>query len=854
MLKNWLFAYLGLLGLSSSAIPALAQSVPSNIIPDNTLGNQRSIVERTNTLESIRGGAQSGQNLFHSFSEFNVGDGQRVYFANPTGVQNILTRVTGTSASNIFGTLGVDGNANLFLINPNGILFGTNAQLDVRGSFVGTTANGIGFGTQGVFNATNPDAPPLLTVNPSAFLFNQINPGKITTRSIVPIELNTNQYFIAGLRVPNGQNLVLVGGDIEIDGGGKGGGLLAQEGRIELGGLAAPGPVGLSQDNNLMKLSFPVGVTRSNVTLTDIASVFVAGNNAGSVGVNAQNLNLLKGSDITGGILTGSAGSKAGDIEINVVQNLIVGDNKSSSIENNVFPKAVGDAGNLTINTNSLRITNGSSISSLVRGKGNAGNLSVNAADVTISGERPAANGIAPSAGGLFSQIEGGGIGNAGNLTLTTGRLNVSDGGKVQTATFGSGKAGNLFIKADEINVFNTPGVNSFYLTNINAGVSFDVTRNVDSSGQPILANGESGSLTIETRRLVIRNEGSSNGVSISADTRGIGNAGKPVIRASESIEIVGQGSSIAAKVDPDAIGDGGQIEIDTPRLIIRDRGRLTANSSGAGKAGNLTVNAKTIELRDGGTISTQTLSGQGGTILLKPTDYLLMSGNSQISTTAGTAQQGGDGGNVTIETKFVIATPRENNDITANAFTGKGGRIQINAQSILGLQSRSQTTLDTNDITASSQFGSSGTVTLNTPDLDPSRGLTVLPTTTTDPTNQINPNCSAKAIGNNSFTNVGRGGIPATPKDPLNEQEIATNWVRLNPQDTRPLAPIATTPTPTTQPLSARRYANGSAQGKPIVEAQAWRRESNGDIVLVAAASGNLPRQPQPQAGCVDR
>jgi large exoprotein involved in heme utilization and adhesion len=471
-----------------------------------------------------------------------------------------------------------------------------------------------------------------------------------------------------------------------------------------------------------------------------------------------------------------------------------------------------------------------------VRGRGNAGNLTINATDITISGERSAANGIAPSAGGLFSQVEGGGIGNAGNLTLTTERLNVSNGGKVQTATFGNGKAGSLFIRADEINIFNTPGVNSFYLTNINAGVSFDVTRNVDSSGQPILANGESGSLTIETRRLVVRNQGSKNGVSISSDTRGIGNAGKPVIRASELIEIAGEGSSIAAKVDPSAIGDGGEIELETPLLIIRDGGKLTANSSGSGKAGNLAVIANTIELRDGGTISTQTLSGQGGTIQLKIKDYLLMSRNSQISTTAGTAQLGGDGGNIKVDTQFVIATPRGNNDITANAYTGKGGNIQINAQSILGLQSRSQGTRETNDISASSQLGTSGTVTLNTPDLDPSRGLSVLPTTTTDPTNQINPNCSAKAIANNSFTSVGRGGIPATPKDPLNEQEIATNWVRINPKDTLPLAPIGATP--------ARQ---------PIVEAQGWRRERNGDIVLVAGSSiGTLPRSAQPQSGCV--
>ncbi|BDA71968.1 hypothetical protein RIVM261_004690 [Rivularia sp. IAM M-261] len=87
-----------------------------------------------------------------------------MYFSNPSGVSNILARVTGGNASNILGILGVDGGANLFIINPNGIFFGENARLDVRGSFVVTTASGVQFGNQGVFSATTPQQPGLLTV------------------------------------------------------------------------------------------------------------------------------------------------------------------------------------------------------------------------------------------------------------------------------------------------------------------------------------------------------------------------------------------------------------------------------------------------------------------------------------------------------------------------------------------------------------------------------------------------------------------------------------------------------------------------------------------------------------------
>lgn len=158
-------ASFGLAGFCFTAIPSSAQ-----IAPDQTLGTESSNVSPNATVRGfpadlIRGGATRGVNLFHSFSQFNVRDGQRVYFANPVGIETILSRVTGANPSRIFGTLGVDGTANLFLINPNGILFGPNARLDVAGSFLASTANSFKFPDGSEFSATNPQAPPLLTVN-----------------------------------------------------------------------------------------------------------------------------------------------------------------------------------------------------------------------------------------------------------------------------------------------------------------------------------------------------------------------------------------------------------------------------------------------------------------------------------------------------------------------------------------------------------------------------------------------------------------------------------------------------------------------------------------------------------------
>jgi filamentous hemagglutinin family protein len=165
-----------------SAIALIADCANAQVIPDQTLGTENSTVrnerirgrdgiERDSDL--IEGGARRGGNLFHSFGQFDVPEGRGAYFANPEGVADILGRVTGGDRSEIFGTLGVLGSANLFLINPNGIVFGSNASLDVQGSFAATTANGVQLGEQGFFSATSPEQSSLLEVNPGAFLFNQ---------------------------------------------------------------------------------------------------------------------------------------------------------------------------------------------------------------------------------------------------------------------------------------------------------------------------------------------------------------------------------------------------------------------------------------------------------------------------------------------------------------------------------------------------------------------------------------------------------------------------------------------------------------------------------------------------------
>lgn len=300
--QRWALGKLLVLGgaIAFSGNCAFAQS---NIVPDNTLGAQSSVVTPNVNIngipsERIDGGAIRSANLFHSFGEFNIDSGRGAYFTNPAGIENIFSRVTGGNGTQIFGKLGVLGNANLFLINPSGIIFGKNASLDVKGSFVGTTASAIAFGNQGFFSATNPNNPELLTINPSAFFFNQIAAAPIQNNSqasagTAPIGLPTS-----GLRVPDGQSLLLLGGDVFNEGGW----LRSPGGRIELGGLSGAGTVGLNISDRNFSLNFPANVALASVSLTDSADVNVASSGGGSIAVNARNMNVLGGSSLRAGI------------------------------------------------------------------------------------------------------------------------------------------------------------------------------------------------------------------------------------------------------------------------------------------------------------------------------------------------------------------------------------------------------------------------------------------------------------------------------------------------------------------------------------------------------------------------
>ncbi|MDJ0597051.1 MAG: filamentous hemagglutinin N-terminal domain-containing protein, partial [Pleurocapsa sp. MO_226.B13] len=708
----------------------------AQIIPDNSLGNEASVLTpnveiKGRTAERIDGGAVRDTNLFHSFEQFNIGDGQQVYFANPAEITNIFSRVTGSNLSEILGTLGVNGNANLFLINPNGIIFGENASLDVGGSFVGSTADAIQFGDRGFFSATEPEQPPLLTVKPSAFFFNQINPGRIENRSTAPAEVDLLETPLSGLRVPDGQSLLLVGGNIVIDGGG----LHAPDGRVELAGVAGNETVGLNVDGNNLNLSFPEDLARADISLTNGAFVNTSGEGGGSIQVQGSNVTLSDRSFVFADTL----GSQNGDGIVVRASQLRLED--GSKITANVTGS--GQGGDLSIITGQLQllIKDGAVVAASTFGEGNGGSLSVNASEsVRVIGT--SADGQFPS--GLFSSSEG--TGKAGDLKLTTGQLLVRDGAQVSTNTFGSGDGGSLSVNASE----------SVRVIGTSADGQFGSILSADTLG-----TGKGGDLSITTRQLIVQ-----DGAEVGASTRGEGDGGTLTVDASKSVQVIGRSadgqfpSGLFVQATPDSTGNAGDLRLETGSLTLRDGAEVSVKNQGAGDAGNLEVAARDLRLENQAALSATTTSGQGGNITLQIGDLLLLRRNSQISTTAGLAQRAGDGGNITIDADLIVAIPQENSDIRAQAFAGNGGNINIDAQNILGFQLLENPNFS--DITASSQFGIDSTI-----NIEPGQESIALPIEIVDVSKLIDRNlCSSEQ--KDEFIITGKGGLSPSPKDPL--------------------------------------------------------------------------------------
>jgi filamentous hemagglutinin family protein len=565
------------ISLSSLGYLFLASDVSlAQVTSDGTVNTQ---VNQNGNAAEITGGETRGDNLFHSFQDFSVGTSDAASFLNSNDIANIFSRVTGGNISNIDGLISANGSANLFLINPAGIIFGENARLDVGGSFYGSTADSILF-EDGEFSATDLNNPPVLTINAPIGLNFRDQPADIVNRSIV----QNSAEEVIGLEVASGNNLAFIGGDINFEAGEA----TASGGNIELGGLTEAGIVSINPDGSL---SFPGDVTKADINLSNAADADVTGSGGGSVTVNARNLNLTSGefggSLIRAGIRPESTNPEvqAGDITIDVAENITLdGGGISNQVNSDEVSSSVGlgNSGNITINTGSLELINGGSVDASTFGQGNAGAVDITATgDITADGED--SEGI-PS--GITSVVNSGATGSSREVTITTTNLNLTKGGRVIADTFGQGNAGAVDITAT--GDITADGEDS-------EGIPSGITSVVNSG-----ATGSSGEVTITTTNLNL-----TKGGRVIADTFGQGNAGAVDITATGDITADGEDSEgipsgINSQVNSDAKVSSGGVTITTNNLNLTKGGQVDASTFGQGDAGAVNVTAKGDITADG--------------------------------------------------------------------------------------------------------------------------------------------------------------------------------------------------------------------------------------------------------------
>ena len=738
---------------------ALAQS---DVVPDDTLGSESSLVVPGADglpIDIIEGGAKRGENLFHSFQEFNISAGQGVYFANPAGIATILSRVTGQNSSDILGTLGVLGEADLLLMNPNGIIFGENAQLNVGGSFVATTANAIAFPSGGVFSQNSAVEPqsPLLTVDPSALLFNQI------------VSQPTYSIAVRGnLSVDEAQRLLLVGGNAFPDATatGKvlidGGTLRAPGGRIELGGLAAPGMVGLSIEGTTPGLNLPLDAQRADITFDNAALADVSASDSGDIAIYAQDLSIQQLSEVRAGIAAPSADNgSAGDIKIDAIGKIDIAGATSSTqrsgIVNSVESGSVGQGGDIGITTGSLSVTSGAQLNTSIRGVGDAGNVVIDAQDdVTFEGGQGVGSAFASSR--AYSRVERDAVGQGGDIRITAGSLSVNRGAILSASARGEGDSGNVTVNARDQVVLNGRGPDGF------GGIYSQVLSSAVGNGGNVEITVTEGSLFV------------TNGGEINTSTSGQGNAGDIVIGTRDAVRFEGgrvQGDTFASSRalsqarNSDEVGQAGDIRIATGTLSVAEGAFLSASTFRQGNPGNVIINARDQVVLSGtepdgfeaiGGIYSQVLSeaigdegkieitvaegsllvtngaqvitrtqGQGnaGSILIETRDRVTFDNDADILSNVDTSARG-DGGNITVTTRDLFVTNGARME-TLTRGEGNAGNVFVNASdevSIAGISlGRQPASAVRSGVTGANARGAGGGIQIVTGSLNISEG-----------------------------------------------------------------------------------------------------------------------------------
>ncbi|MBL1179192.1 filamentous hemagglutinin N-terminal domain-containing protein [Pantanalinema sp. GBBB05] len=868
-------------------LTSLAGEVPAHaqITSDGTLSTT---VSQFGNNFSITNGSRVGNNLFHSFRQFSVPTGGAAFFNNATTVQNIISRVTGGSVSNIDGLIRANGQANLFLINPAGIIFGPNASVFVGGSFVASTANNVIFADGTRFNTTDTTSTPLLSISAPIGLQLGPNAGAIQTQGTPALNFffRPPQLFLA-------KSVALIGSELNFNSTS----LSVPNGQLDL--WAVRNAEVMLDPQTGWQLTSPAAMADwGTITLRQSAYLDTSGATGGAINIRGRGLTVQEGSSIASA--TGAFGQGKG---INVKTTEFVDLLGISDPQNyptpGIYTSVTGSnakAGDITIETGRLRITNAAWLQSIISfgfdpvtfqfipiNNSKSGNIAVRAADVEVIGYSPFPNSFtgsqSPSA--ITTLVTSGYNNESGKITIDADRVKLLQGGRISTDLLGSfgpsnpgvifttGKAGDIAIRATdrlEIEGVIPSGLTAAVITSIQPGTQ-----------------GQSGNITIDTGNLAI-----SNGGAVSSALSGYGAAGNIDIRATETsvsdpqIDIASNTvSGITVSVAEGAIGQGGNITLRGDRLRVFNGGQITSSNLGQGAAGNVTIQvnqidvegshplpsgyqlpssisatstsrfaagsvnitADTVRVRNGADLTVSNSgSGDAGNLNISARNIFL---DNQASLQA--EVNGGSQGNILLQAKDLLLL-RHGSKITTNARgASTGGNINIQAGFIVAVLK------ENSDIVANAVLGSGGNIQITTqgifglkyqPQLTPNSDITA--------SSQFGINGSVQINTIDVDPSSGLVQLSDTLADP--SQQIATGCS--SGQSSRFVATgrggVPQNPTQQVtddrtwndlRDLSAYRQANHPVAATPtspttIVEASGWQRHANGTIELLAQPS----------------
>lgn len=792
--KDLTFRKLMVLGL----FIAFSGIVNAEIVTDGSVGLPSASIVGPNFDINASLGQQAGNNLFHSFSTFNIATGESVSFSGPAAIQNIINRVTGNDLSTIDGSINSSiSGANLWLINPNGVVFGSNASLNISGSFHVSTGEYVALEDGSQYQVGQNSNINLLTASPEGFGF--------LTQAPAPIFINNSNLSVA-----TGQALSFVGGDVDVNAST----LQATDGRINIASLSSPGEVifTLPADNSDSGISVSNGPALSEINIVDStidgtgdggARIYLKGGNIvldatskvlnGNVNtmggvihisgtdvlldgslVKTESTGSVKGADIivrgqelvinnpVNDILNSGLVSKAsnsatgGDVRVDVENSVTLNTGIIRSYARN---SAVG--GNVEIDSKTLNVLNDSKIfTNTFFNGGVSGSININAIDnIHIDG------------GNSLIEIETWGSSNAGSidLVLNTGDLVLSNGAQISTDSFTAGIGAGIQINADSLTLSSNSYISAESTYDTGQGINISLQDDLSlSSGAYISSDtfdiGQGSNINISAGNVSIN-----NGAYISSSTKRDGNAGSINLTLNGDLSINGLGDgqtglfSVSGdpvfNQNPPFIGNGGSINVDASSISI-DKGIISSKAINIGDAGNINLNTTDKIVLNNAEIVTSAIQSAGGNISINAINLLSLN-RSGITAEAFGVTIGNDGGNISIDPINVVLN---SSDVIARANAGNGGNITIVTEAL------TQSTGSVID--ASSQTGLSGEIRIESANEEVNateyRDIDFI-----DVVSMLTKSCNRVNSNNkSSFIVLNNGGLPLSPGDVISSSD----------------------------------------------------------------------------------